>query len=212
MMYLFSSLLLLLEARLGLDRPGLVPVLPATSTTPIASQIQSPDSIPSSYTPYGPEIKVQFTSPNQDGAFYILASDTDKFWKYTTDINQASIFILDGPTQSLFMSTADNTIYESGWRVPTVDLSAPTSSNGLISSQDGAYVASADPTTSLIYGLQCSIGDTLSTTYRPMTCSPANTGLDSLSYERGYLVAYNSQDSSPNAVCAKCVELSTWAV
>lgn len=209
-MFLLSSLLLLLGARLGFGRPSQVPVLP---TTPIASPIQTLDSVPSSYTPYGPTIKVQFTSPNQDGGFYILASDTDEFWKYTSDINQASVFTLDGPTQFLFMSTTDNHTYESGWRVPTVDLSAPSSSNGFISSQDGAYVASVDPTTSLLYGLQCSISDTLSTISRLMTCSSANAGLNSLSYERGYLVAYNSyQEKSPNAVCTNCIKLSTWAV
>lgn len=212
-MCLLSSLLLLLEARLGSGVTSQVPVLPTTSTTPIASPIRSLDSVPSSYNPYGSKIKVQFTSPNEDEGFYMLASDTDEFWKYTSDINQASVFILDGPTQLLFMSTTDNHTYESGWRVPTVDLSAPTSSNGLISSQDGAYVTSVDATTSLFYGLHCIISNSLSTLARPMICSFANAGLDSLSYERGYLVAYNSyQESLPNPVCTNCVKLSTWAV
>lgn len=211
-MFLLIYLLLLLEAGLGYGRPSLVSVLPAASATPLVLSTHI-DSISSTYVPFGPKIRVQFTSPNQDEPFYILASNTDKLWKYTTNINQASIFTLDGPTQLLFMSTADNDTYESGWRVPTVDLSAASSSDGFISSQDGAYMASGALTTSFIYGLQCSISDTLSTTYRAMTCSSANGGLDSLSYKRGYLVAYSSKpEASSNTLCPNCIKLSTWAV
>ncbi|KAJ4415372.1 hypothetical protein N0V82_007367 [Gnomoniopsis sp. IMI 355080] len=168
----------------------------------------SPDPEPqavSTYTPSGPRIKIQFTSQNQTGLFYMVsypATEDVPFWSYTTDVANASIFTLDGPTQFLFMNTSDTEDYSSGWIIlDTYRYSGDENPNtsSPVSSDDEADVVPFNPSADVVrYGLQCSIA-TASAMSSPMTCSAANGGYDTL-----FFGTLGDQDDD---VCARHIEL-----